>query len=91
MIYPFDTGRYPFYPFSTLLARADFELTTGRVGIERVIRTFYNEIEDYYWIHPKDMLLAPSAPQHIMGYYRMLTAVHPHPEDGREFEHRGCF
>jgi hypothetical protein len=84
MIYPFDTGRYDFYPFSAVLNRADFELTLGRVGIGRVIRTFYDDAVDYYWIRPKDMLLAHSAPHHLRGYYTMLTAAHPHPEDGRE-------
>jgi hypothetical protein len=84
MIYPFDTGRYDFYPFAALLCRAEFELQSGRVGIGRAIRTFYDSAADYYWIRPKDMLLAASAPQHIKGYYSMITANHPHPEDGRE-------
>jgi hypothetical protein len=84
MVHPFDTGRYNFYMFSGLLSREDFRLNFGRVGIGRVIRTFYDSAADYYWIRPKDMLLAPSTPQHILGYYSMLVAAHPHPEDGRE-------
>src|SRR5262249_28288108 len=84
MIHPFDTGRYNFYPFSAVLIRADFELQTGRVGIGKVIRTFYRSTSDYYWINPKIMLSAASASEHIRGYYNMLTASHPHPEDGRE-------
>jgi hypothetical protein len=83
MIYPFDTGRYHGYPFSADWNRDDFALQAIRRSIDRVICSFYDTAEDYYWIYPKVMTLLPGTSP-LRGYYRMLTAPYPRPEDGRE-------
>jgi hypothetical protein len=83
MIYPFDTGRYEFYPFAALLEIADFRLSNGITSVGNVIATFYESVSHYYWIHPKHAPVRSKA-QTVVGYYRMLTAGHDRPEDGRE-------
>jgi hypothetical protein len=84
MIHPFDTGRFPHYPFSALTNIADYELQSGGVSIGRLVATFYDSAVDYYWLRPKKMILSPGTAPEIRAYYNMLTASHPRPEDGRE-------
>jgi hypothetical protein len=84
MIHPFDTGRFPHYPFSALTNMGDYKLQSGRISIGRFIATFYDSAVEYYWIHPKKKTLSPGTSPTIQGYYNMLHAPHPRPEDGRE-------
>lgn len=84
MMHPFDSGRFSHYPFSALTNRGDYELQSGKISIGRLITTFYNSAVEYYWIDPKKKTLPPGTPPTIQGYYNMLHASHPRPEDGRE-------
>jgi hypothetical protein len=84
MIHPFDTGRFALYPFSALTNMGDYILQSGSVSIGRLIATFYASAVEYYWIHPKTKTLPHGTPPTIEGYYNMLHAPHPRPEDGRE-------
>jgi hypothetical protein len=84
MVHPFDTGRLPYYPFSALTSIGDYKLRSGRISVGRLISTFYDSAVDYYWIRPKKKTMPPGTPPTIRGYYNMLVASHPRPEDGRE-------
>ena len=84
MMHPFDTGRFPHYPFSALTNIGDYKLQSGKISIASLIATFYDSAVDYYWIRPKKKTISPGTPPTIRGYYNMLVASHPRPEDGRK-------